>query len=87
MTNVWIPDSYKDIPVDRTSPRERLTEALDKVFAPKSNSAPNLDAVESKLFGIGGESYKVGSHEFYMGYAVSRQKLLTLDAGTIIRLK
>jgi L-rhamnose isomerase len=81
VTNVWIPDSYKDIPVDRTGPRQRLTEALDKVFAPKINPAHNLDAVESKLFGIGGESYTVGSHEFYMGYAVSRQKLLTLDAG------
>lgn len=81
VTNVWIPDSYKDIPADRTSPRERLTDSLDKIFEPKINPAYHLDAVESKLFGIGGESYTVGSHEYYMGYAVSRQKLLTLDAG------
>ncbi|MCE5185210.1 MAG: L-rhamnose isomerase [Planctomycetaceae bacterium] len=81
VTNVWVPDSYKDIPADRTAPRERLMDSLDKVFEPKINPAHNLDAVESKLFGIGGESYTVGSHEFYMGYAVSRQKLLTLDAG------
>jgi len=81
VTNVWIPDGYKDIPVDRISPRERLADSLDKLFAAKVNSNHNLDAVESKLFGIGAESYTVGSHEFYMGYAVSRQKLLCLDAG------
>ena len=81
VTNVWIPDGYKDIPVDRTGPRERLTDSLDKIFAEKLNPKHNLDAVESKLFGIGAESYTAGSHEFYMGYAVSRQKLLCLDAG------
>jgi L-rhamnose isomerase len=81
VTNFWIPDGYKDIPVDRTSPRQRLTEALDKIFAEKINPKHNLDAVESKLFGIGAESYTVGSHEYYMGYAVSRKKLLCLDAG------
>jgi len=81
VTNVWIPDGYKDIPVDRTGPRERLTDSLDKIFAEKLNPKHNLDSVESKLFGIGSESYVVGSHEFYMGYAVSRQKLLCLDAG------
>lgn len=81
VTNVWIPDGYKDIPVDRTAPRERLTDSLDKIFAEKLNPKHNLDAVESKLFGIGAESYTVGSHEFYMGYVVSRQKLLCLDAG------
>ncbi|MBM4103866.1 MAG: L-rhamnose isomerase [Planctomycetes bacterium] len=81
VTNVWIPDGYKDIPVDRTGPRERLADSLDKIFADKINPKYHLDAVESKLFGIGAESYTVGSHEFYMGYATSRQKLLCLDAG------
>jgi L-rhamnose isomerase len=81
VTNFWIPDGYKDIPVDRMAPRQRLTEALDTIFAEKINPKYNLDAVESKLFGIGAESYTVGSHEYYMGYAVSRGKLLCLDAG------
>ena len=81
VTNFWIPDGYKDIPVDRTGPRQRLMEALDTIFAEKIDPKIHLDAVESKLFGIGAESYTVGSHEFYMGYAVSRQKLLCLDAG------
>jgi L-rhamnose isomerase len=81
VTNVWIPDGYKDTPVDRSGPRERLAEALDKMFAEKIDQANHLDAVESKLFGIGAESYTVGSHEFYLGYATSRQKLLCLDAG------
>jgi L-rhamnose isomerase len=81
VTNFWIPDGYKDIPVDRTSPRERLVESLDKIFENKFDPGVHLDAVESKLFGIGAESYTVGSHEFYMGYAVSRQKLLCLDSG------
>lgn len=81
VTNVWIPDGYKDVPVDRLAPRARLAESLDAVFAEKINPKYNLDAVEGKLFGIGSESYVVGSHEFYMGYAVSRGKLLTLDAG------
>lgn len=81
VTNFWIPDGYKDIPVDRTGPRQRLTDALDKIFAEKISPKIHLDAVESKLFGIGAESYTVGSHEFYMGYAVSRQKLYCLDAG------
>lgn len=81
VTNVWIPDGYKDIPADRTAPRERLTDALDQIFAQPIDPKYHLDAVESKLFGIGAESYTVGSHEYYMGYAVSRQKLLTLDSG------
>lgn len=80
-TNFWIPDGYKDVPADRMSPRERLVEALDKVFAPEIDPKLNHDSVEAKLFGIGVESYTVGSHEFYMGYAVSRQKHLTLDSG------
>lgn len=81
VTNVWIPDGMKDTPADRNSPRERLAQSLDQVFAKKISPEYNLDAVEPKLFGIGSESYVVGSHEFYLGYAVDRKKLLTLDAG------
>ncbi|MEI7901250.1 MAG: L-rhamnose isomerase [bacterium] len=81
VNNVWIPDSYKDIPADRGTPRKILNDALDACFAEKLDPKHMLDAVESKLFGIGGESYTVGSHEFYMGYAVKNQKVLTLDAG------
>jgi L-rhamnose isomerase len=81
VTNVWVPDGYKDIPIDRTGPRRRLADALDKIFAEAIDPSIALDAVESKLFGIGAESYTVGSHEFYLGYATSRQKLLCLDAG------
>ena len=81
VTNVWIPDGMKDLPADRKAPRERLADSLDSIFAEKLNPAHNLDAVESKLFGIGSESYVVGSHEFYLGYAASRQILLCLDAG------
>ncbi|MCQ3931372.1 MAG: L-rhamnose isomerase [Chloroflexi bacterium] len=81
ITNVWIPDGYKDLPADRLTPRERLKNALDRVFAEKLNPQHNLDAVESKLFGIGSESYVVGSHEFYLGYAVTNRTLLCLDSG------
>lgn len=81
VTNFWIPDGSKDAPVDRKAPRERLAASLDEIFAEPIDPALNLDAVESKLFGIGSESYVVGSHEFYLGYAVQRQKLYCLDAG------
>jgi L-rhamnose isomerase len=81
VTNIWIPDGMKDIPADRRGPRERLTESLDAIFATKLNPRHNLDAVEGKLFGIGAESYTVGMHEYYLAYAVTRQKLLCLDAG------
>ena len=81
VTNVWIPDGMKDIPVDRVGPRERLTESLDAMFAVPVNPKYNLDAVEGKLFGIGCESYTVGSHEYYLGYAISRKTLFTLDTG------
>jgi L-rhamnose isomerase len=81
ITNVWIPDGYKDTPADRNGPRERLRESLDEIFRKPLNPKHNLDAIEPKLFGIGSESYVVGSHEFYLGYAVSRKKLLCLDAG------
>ncbi len=81
LTNLWIPDGMKDTPADRNGPRERLVESLDAVFKKKLDRKYNEDSVEPKLFGIGSESFVVGSHEFYLGYAVSRQTLLTLDAG------
>jgi L-rhamnose isomerase len=81
VTNVWIPDGAKEVPVDRKGPRERLEASLDAIFQEPLDSKLNLDAVESKLFGIGSESYVVGSHEFYLGYAAKRQKLYCLDAG------
>ncbi|MBI3464142.1 MAG: L-rhamnose isomerase [Planctomycetes bacterium] len=81
ITNVWIPDGFKDIPVDRRSPRELLRRSLDEIFAEPLDPRFQLDAVESKLFGIGSESYVVGSHEFYLGYAIERRKVLCLDAG------
>lgn len=81
VTNLWIPDGLKDLPADRKAPRERLVAALDAVFSEPIDPRHQLDAVESKLFGIGSESYVVGSHEFYLGYAVSRQKLICLDMG------
>jgi L-rhamnose isomerase len=82
INNVWIPDGYKDTPVDRMAHRVLLKESLDQVFSAEiSHPTFNRDAVECKLFGIGSESYVVGSHEFYMGYAIQNQTLLTLDAG------
>jgi L-rhamnose isomerase len=81
VTNLWIPDGMKDTPADRRGPRERLVESLDAIFKKKVDRKYNLDSVEPKLFGIGAESYTPGSHEFYLGYAVSRGTLLTLDAG------
>jgi len=81
VTNIWIPDGYKDTPADRLAPRERLLKALDEVTAADVSKEWNIDAVESKLFGIGVESYTAGSHEFYLGYAASRQICLCLDAG------
>jgi L-rhamnose isomerase len=81
VTNFWIPDGYKDVTIDRVGPRRRLRDSLDAIFAEKIDRAHNLDAIESKLFGIGSESYVVGSHEFYLGYAVANNTLLCLDAG------
>jgi L-rhamnose isomerase len=81
VTNIWIPDGYKDSPADRSAPRQRLKDSLDQIFAQPLDPRYNLDAVEAKLFGIGSESYVVGSHEFYLGYAVANQVLLCLDAG------
>jgi len=81
VTNIWIPDGYKDSPVDRRTPRELLCESLDAVLAEKINPSYNLDAVEPKLFGLGSEAYVVGSMEFYAAYALTRKILLTLDSG------
>ncbi len=81
ITNFWIPDGYKDTPVDRRGPRERLVASLDEIFSTSIDPALNRDAVECKLFGIGSESYVVGSHEFYLGYAARNQKLLCVGAG------
>ncbi len=81
VTNVWIPDGYKDLTIDRKQPREILRRSLDEMFAAPIDPAHNLDSVESKLFGIGSETYVPGSHEFYLGYAIQKGTLLTLDAG------
>ena len=81
ITNFWTPDGFKDTPFDRLAPRKRMQESLDEIFAVKIDPAYNKDAVECKLFGIGAESCTVGSHEFYMGYAATRNILLCLDAG------
>ena len=77
--NLWIHDGSKDLTVDRYLYRSLLKDSLDKSFAVK---CPNVkDAVESKVFGVGLESYTVGSHEFYMGYAVKNNIMCTLDMG------
>ncbi|WP_432799549.1 L-rhamnose isomerase [Poriferisphaera sp. WC338] len=81
VNNIWIPDGFKDTPIDRKTPRDRLTQSLDSIFKIKHDPNHLLDSVESKLFGIGSESCVIGSHEFYLGYAISRKKLYCLDAG------
>jgi L-rhamnose isomerase len=81
LTNIWIPDGFKDTPADRLSPRRRLMESLDAILTQRIDARYNLDAVEPKLFGIGSESYTTGSMEFYTGYAITRKILLTLDSG------
>ena len=82
--NIWIPDGYKDIPADKTGPRKRLRDSLDEIFAdPNVDKKYLYDSVEAKLFGIGLESFTVGSHEFYMNYAAaSGGKVMVLfDSG------
>ena len=81
VTNYWFTDGYKDIPVDREAPRRRMKEALDQVFAGPIDEEHNLNAIESKVFGIGAESYTTGSNEFCLGYAVQNHKAVCLDAG------
>ena len=79
--NLWIPDGTKDSPVDRWTHRAILKDSLDEIFSIEYDPKEMKDAVESKLFGIGSESYVVGSHEFYMGYAILRGKMICLDLG------
>lgn len=81
INNFWMPDGMKDNPIDRYSPRKRMMESLDEIFAEDLNEEFTQEAVESKLFGLGAEAYTVGSHEFYMGYGLTRDKLICLDAG------
>ncbi|MBA0182607.1 L-rhamnose isomerase [Pectobacterium versatile] len=79
--NIWVPDGMKDLTIDRLAFRQRLLSALDEVIAEPLDQAHHIDAVESKLFGIGAESFTVGSSEFCLGYATSRGTALCLDAG------
>lgn len=79
--NIWVPDGMKDVPADRLAPRQRLAAALDEIIAEKLPIEQHIDVVESKLFGIGAESYTVGSNEFCLGYAITRDIALCLDAG------
>jgi L-rhamnose isomerase len=79
--DIWIPDGSKDQPFDRFGPRRRLVEALDEVIAAPIPREIHRDAVEGKLFGLGAESYTVGSNEFYLAYATSRKIMLCLDTG------
>lgn len=79
--NLWIPDGSKDTPADRLGPRLRLQESLDEIYREALPNDRVIDSVESKLFGIGSESYVVGSHEFYMGYAAKRNIAICLDMG------
>jgi len=79
--NHWFPDGMKDITVDKYGPRKRMADALDEVFSVEYPKEYIVDAIESKVFGIGAESYTVGSNEFCVAYATSRNKLITLDAG------
>ena len=79
--NFWIPDGWKDLPADRLEHRAVLVESLDRIFEKKLDPRHTLDAVESKLFGIGSESFVVGSHEFYLAYALTRDLVFTMDAG------
>lgn len=81
MHNIWIPDGSKDVTVNRLKYRQHLKDSLDKIFEYKTNDDLMRDCIESKLFGIGAESYTVGSHEFYLAYGVKNDVLVTLDAG------
>lgn len=81
ITNIWIPDGMKDLPADRMAPRARLLQSLDEILAETMDARFHRDAVEGKLFGIGSEAYVAGSHEFYLGYAITRKILVCLDSG------
>jgi L-rhamnose isomerase len=79
--NIWIPDGLKDIPIDRRGYREILKESLDEIFQKKFSAKQMKDSIEGKLFGIGSEAFVVGSHEFYLSYAVANKMMLTIDTG------
>ena len=79
--NTWIPDGSKDVPIDRNGYRTLLKKSLDEAMAVDYPKDHMKDAVESKLFGIGAESMTVGSHDFYLGYAIKNNKLICLDNG------
>ncbi len=79
--NLWIPDGSKDIPVDRFGHRKLLLESLDEIFKTSHDSKYMQDAIEGKLFGIGSEAFVVGSHDFYLSYAVKNGIILTMDMG------
>ncbi len=81
VNNIWIPDGSKDTPVDRNTHRALLKKSLDEIFTVDYPKEYLKDAVESKLFGIGSEAMVVGSHEFYLGYAIKNNKLICLDNG------
>ncbi len=81
LNNIWIPDGYKETPADRTSPRQRLKDSLDEILSVSYDKKFLVDSVESKVFGIGVESYTVGSHEFYMNYAAKNGCMCLLDNG------
>ncbi|NOZ60355.1 MAG: L-rhamnose isomerase [Calditrichaeota bacterium] len=81
INNIWIPDGMKDIPADRFTHRKLLKKSLDKIFQKSFPASAMKDALESKLFGIGSESYVVGSHEFYLSYAVQNKKIVCYDLG------
>ena len=79
--NLWIPDGSKDIIIDRSIHRSLLKESLDEIYSFVYDKKELIDSVESKLFGIGSEFYVVGSFEFYLGYAISRNIMICLDMG------
>jgi len=81
IVNYWMPDGYKDVPADTAVLRELMIKSLDEIFEDKMDKKYVLESVESKLFGLGLESYTVASHEFSLGYAITRGKLYCLDAG------
>jgi L-rhamnose isomerase len=81
VNNIWVPDGYKDTPIDRMAARHRLEASIDQMIVTPQDRAHMRDAVESKLFGIGVEACTVGSHEFYMGYAVKNDTVLCFDMG------
>ena len=81
VTNLWVPDGFKDNPVNRYEARQRLISAMDEIYSVKIDKKYNLDSAEGKLFGIGAESCTVGQHEIYLAYALTRGIMVTLDSG------